>query len=67
MNDLFDIFNSRNLTSYKFKKALNPDNEQDIFRFLDTAKKFIINLKLDDGSYVLKSSRKTRIRISDSN
>ena len=59
MNDLFDIINSCNLTSYKFKKALNPENEYAILRFLDTAKKFIINLKLDDGSYVLKSRRKT--------
>lgn len=58
-NNIFDVFNSKNLHQHGFKKALNQNNAQNIFDFLNMAFEYISKLKLEDGTPVLKSLRKT--------
>lgn len=59
INDLFDILNSRNLRHRSFKKPLCPDNKEEIFDRLETAKQFLLNLKCNDQTSIFKTPRKT--------
>lgn len=59
INNMFDIFNSRNLHQYGFKKALNERNASQIFDYLDMACDYISNLKLENGVLITNSLRKT--------
>lgn len=59
INNIFDIFNSRNLYFYGFKKALNSCNVSVIFEYLSMASEYITNLKLQDGTLLINSARKT--------
>lgn len=46
MNDLFDIFNSRNMKQFDYKQALNSRNKDMIFIFLDKMKTYISKLQI---------------------
>lgn len=58
-NDLFDVFNSRNLNAHGFKNTLSSWNAKEVFEFLGSMHSYIVNMKLEDGTYVVKSKRKT--------
>lgn len=58
INNLFDIFNSRSLNQYGFKKAINEKNASTIFKYLDEAVQYISTLKTQDGTLLIKSPRK---------
>ena len=58
-NNLFDIFNSRNLCSRDFKKPIQYKNAHSIKEFLIHAETYIRELKLFSGDSVLMSNRKT--------
>lgn len=45
-NDLFDIFNTRRLTQHGLSHPLSNANKEEIFDYLDKAKKYILNLKI---------------------
>lgn len=45
-NDLFDIFNSRSVHIFGFKKPICPQNASEIIQFLDTVKQYILSLKI---------------------
>lgn len=59
INDLFDIFNSRNLRQKFYKRPINPDNYELIFSKLDECKEYLLNLKLENGQLLIHSNRKT--------
>lgn len=46
MNNLFDIFNSRNLKQFDFKQPLNSRNKEMVFTFLEAMKEYIHGLKI---------------------
>lgn len=46
MNIMFDIFNSRAMRQFEYKKPLCSENKQKIFDFLDELKEYILNLKI---------------------
>ncbi|KAJ3661737.1 hypothetical protein Zmor_006124 [Zophobas morio] len=56
---LFDIFNSNNIFGKNFKAPLSLKNEQFWRPFLDEAFHYIKNLKLSNGTYIVKAQRKT--------
>lgn len=58
-NNLFDIFNSRSNNEYIFKNALKNANAKEVFEYLEYVRTYIINLKLEDKSFVVNSRRKT--------
>lgn len=58
INNLFDIFNSRSLNQYGYKKAINEWNAPTIFDYLDEAVEYISTLKAQDGTLLIKSPRK---------
>lgn len=58
INNMFDIFNSRNINQYSYKKAINEWNAQKIFSYLDEAVQYISTLKTEDGTLLIKSPRK---------
>lgn len=58
-NNLFDIFNSRNMRAKGWKKALTSFNIEETQIFFEAATSYIQNLKLMDGTYVVNSNRKT--------
>lgn len=59
INDLFDIFNSRNLlASYEYKRGINATNYFKIFERLDEIINYLKSLKLITGKNILESSRK---------
>lgn len=59
INDLFDIFNSRNLRQKFYKCPINPNNHEVILRKLEDCKQCLLNLKLKNGQLLINSSRKT--------
>lgn len=59
INNMFDIFNSRSMYQYKFKKALTEKNAMQILDFLDTSVRYLSKLKCQDEKLLIKSSRKT--------
>lgn len=58
-NDAFDILNSRTLISYGFKRALNYDNYDKIFSFIQQLFFYVQHFKLNTGQPILKSQRST--------
>lgn len=58
VNNIFDIFNSRNLHFHGFKKALNMNNAVQIFDYLDKAAEYIKHLKIENGTCLINSPRK---------
>lgn len=50
MNNLFDIFNSRNMKQFDFKQPLNSRNKDMIFDFLDKMTKYIRGLKIKNST-----------------
>lgn len=58
MNNLFDIFNSRSMQQYSYKRPINKNNATEIFTFLDRAINYITNLKCDNGQLLIQSPRK---------
>lgn len=46
MNNVFDVFNSRNLQAYGYKHPLNPKNKDEIFAVLEEVNDLILNLNL---------------------
>lgn len=58
-NNLFDIMNTRNLHARGYKCPLQRKNFDEIKEFLSKAEAYIINLKLPDGQYMIKSNRRT--------
>lgn len=65
MNNLFDIFNSRNMKQFDFKQPLNRSNKDMIYDFLDRMTTYIRGLKIknatkrkikgDDRQVIIKS------------
>lgn len=59
INNLFDICNSRSLVSENdFKKALSPNNAEEIFKYFTQCSQYICHLSAD-GQLVLTSRIKT--------
>lgn len=58
-NDLFYILNSRSLRDKHLKRAINQNNEEEIFRELDKAENYIRSLREKSGKLVLTGVRKT--------
>lgn len=58
INNIFDIFNSRNLHQYGFKKAINERNAAEIFDYLNIACEYLSHLSQEDGTLLTASSRK---------
>lgn len=58
LNDLFDVLNSKSLKQQDYKKPLNSHNKIETFLFLENAKDYLKTLLLQDGTRVVKSSRK---------
>lgn len=58
-NDAFDILNSRYVISNSFKGAVNNQNYDKIFSFIQTFFYYVNNLRLIDGKLILKSQRAT--------
>ena len=61
-NNLFDVFNSRNLRSYGFKAPISLNNIASFTAFLNDAKCYIFGLKeicMPVEKLILKSNRKT--------
>ncbi|KAH9640876.1 hypothetical protein HF086_015215 [Spodoptera exigua] len=46
INIMFDIFNSRAMTQFDFKKPLCSQNKDTIFNFLDELKEYVLKLKI---------------------
>lgn len=59
INDLFDIFNSRNLRQKFYKRLINPDNYELILCKLEECKEYLLNLRLENGQLLIHSKRKT--------
>jgi len=59
INDLFDIFNSRNLRQKFYKCPINHDNSHVIFNKLEECKEYLLTLRLVDGQLLVNSNRKT--------
>ncbi|CAK1603182.1 unnamed protein product [Parnassius mnemosyne] len=58
VNNTFDIFNSRNLLSPGFKKPINSNNVNMIFKELDRFTEFMQSLTLENYQKVITSNRK---------
>lgn len=58
-NNLFDIFNSRNIRMKGWKRALTSFNIEETKIFFQAATFYIQNLQLMDGTYVINTNRKT--------
>lgn len=58
INNLFDIFNTRNIYQSGFKKALNADNASKIFSYLDEAHKYLTTLRIENGTLLINTQRK---------
>ncbi|EZA48371.1 THAP domain-containing protein [Ooceraea biroi] len=61
MNDLFDIFNSRNLRQKFYERPINPDNYESVLYKLKECKEYLLNLKFENGQLVVRSNRKTGV------
>lgn len=59
MNDLFDVFNTIKIgSSNQFKNAINPDNYEAVFQFLDHASNYIKSIKIGNTS-IFKTNKAT--------
>lgn len=58
-NRLFDVLNSRNMTSSGFKKGLCKENADSYFEFFEEAKTYIKQLTLDKKQLVVDSDSRT--------
>lgn len=58
-NDLFDIFNSKNMKQYNFKKPINEKNKSEIFAKLTKCENYILNLKTANGQSILDCRKRT--------
>lgn len=58
-NNLFDIFNSRNMRAHGWKRALTSFNIAETEIFFEAAEFYIRNLKMLDGKHLVNSNRKT--------
>jgi len=59
-NDLFDVFNSRNLHAHGFKRPLQVSNYVEYYSFLMTARSYLTNLRESvNGKLMTDSNRKT--------
>ena len=62
INDLFDIFNSRNVNSFQWKRPICEANQKDIFSRLDTIYAYLSSLKCPEtGKLLTATNRKTGI------
>lgn len=61
INDFFDIYNSRAMKAFGYKKPVNNRNKDEIFTFLDYLKKYITELKLKTYTKrsIMKDGKKT--------
>lgn len=60
INNLFDVFNTKNLLSKAyFKRALSPRNSQEIFQHLHEYENYLKTLKNFEGDLIIQSPRKT--------
>lgn len=59
INNLFDVLNSKSLNQKYYKKPLNPYNKVETFQFLEYVKEYLNTLRLQDGTKVVQSNRKT--------
>lgn len=58
-NYLFDIFNSKNMNQFNYKQPINSWNYTKIMDKLEECKTYILNLKLQNGTPIIDSVRKT--------
>lgn len=58
-NDLFDVFNSRNLKQLGHKQPLNTKNKTLVMELLTKAERYIQSLQTSNDDSLLKSGRKT--------
>lgn len=58
-NDAFDVLNSKNALSFNMKAPMRTNNEQKWRAVFDKTRKYILDLKLQDGTKVVNSRRKT--------
>lgn len=59
LNDLFDVFNSRNMTQFGYKQPLNSFNYEKIVHKLEECKIFLMNLQFKNRQKVISSINKT--------
>lgn len=59
LNNLFDILDSKSLYSYNFKRPLSENNKTQAFAFFKKCMNYFQNLKLKDGTLIIKSLKKT--------
>ncbi|KAF9411130.1 hypothetical protein HW555_009992 [Spodoptera exigua] len=57
INNMFDIFNSRNTYEYNFKKALTESNAAMLLNYLDMATTYLSELRTEEGTLLTKSLR----------
>lgn len=58
VNDIFDIFNSRNLNNFGFKKPLCLSNKKDVFDKIDQLYEYFQSLKCSDGTLLINTPRR---------
>ncbi|CAK1579044.1 unnamed protein product [Parnassius mnemosyne] len=58
VNNIFDIFNSRNLNNLGLKKPLCPSNKADIFQNLDELYEYFQNLRCEDGRFLISTPKR---------
>lgn len=61
MNNLFDIFNSKNETDSGFKRPLCPANKDHIFAYLDECRDYLEKLEISSG-LLIESKKKTGVK-----
>ncbi|KAH9639493.1 hypothetical protein HF086_003626 [Spodoptera exigua] len=54
INNMFDIFNSRNTYEYNFKKALTESNAAMLLNYLDMATTYLSELRTEEGTLLTK-------------
>lgn len=59
-NDLFDIFNSKNMKQNGFKQPLNEQNEELIVNKLKEIKDYILSLKTINNQLLIQFPKKNR-------
>lgn len=58
INDLFDIFNSRNMKQYDYKAPINSNNKDIMYAKLNECFEYICNLKESRHGNLLINSRR---------
>lgn len=61
LNNIFDIFNSRNGVDSGFKRPLCPQNKDNTFKYLDECKEYLEKLEISSG-LLIESSKKTGVK-----